>query len=378
MPMNHRPSSPAARISSSGGGSFFSIVSLTRLQYGLSSTVKPWLPHQTTSPLLTTKLARPALTSLTISRATQSPPCSRNIVRCTPGRSLTSSTEASVTQPLSTVSVITSVLVMNGITTWISSLVSGSKIIFTSRFTTSSATRSGMTRPNISTKSFTRSGWPAFSGRYIIGRVSPTAAKEKPPCAEAVSARAGLARSGADNAGNAARAESKVRRSTPAEAANGMFVSFRSLKMLISFGTVRLQVPVILAPLVAGQAAGGDAGDLAGSVEAEQQARRIAAREDEFQDGESLISILLGLHDFGPKRRGSVAVEVVRYARHRLVGHLRRKGGRILRAVGPASHHLGEPAYCPRRSGRIRSLPGGLRLVGAGFGHRTGRKHGDQ
>src|SRR5208337_595293 len=199
--MNHRPSSPAARISSSGGGSFFSMVSLTRLQYGLSSTVKPWLPHQTTSPLLMTKLARPALTSLTISRATQSPPCSRNIVRCTPGRSLTSSTDASVTQPLSTVSVITSVLVMNGITTWISSFVSGSKIIFTSLFTTSSATRSGMTRPNISTKSFTRSGSPAFSGRYIIGRVSPTAAKEKPllvGCGAAAEqeAPAGVIRSG--------------------------------------------------------------------------------------------------------------------------------------------------------------------------------------
>src|SRR5271165_2945285 len=138
MPMNQRPSSPAARISSSGGGSFFSMVSLTRFQYGLSSTVNPWLPHQTTSPLLMTKLARPALTSRTISRATQSPPCSRNIVRCTPGRSFTSSTDASVTQPLSTVSVITSVLVMNGMTTWISSLVSGSKIIFTSLFTTSS------------------------------------------------------------------------------------------------------------------------------------------------------------------------------------------------------------------------------------------------
>ena len=47
-----------------------------------------------------------------------------------------SSTEASVTQPLSTVNVMTSVLVMNGMTTLMSSLVTGSKIIFTSFFTT--------------------------------------------------------------------------------------------------------------------------------------------------------------------------------------------------------------------------------------------------
>ena len=48
---------------------------------------------------------------------------------------------------------MTSVLVMNGMTIWMSSLVTGSKVIFTSFFTTSSATFSGMTRPNISTNS---------------------------------------------------------------------------------------------------------------------------------------------------------------------------------------------------------------------------------
>ena len=62
--------------------------------------------------------------------------------------------------------------------TLISSLVTGSKIIFTSLFTTASATFSGMTRPNISTNSLLRSGWPSLYGRYIIGRVSPTAANE--------------------------------------------------------------------------------------------------------------------------------------------------------------------------------------------------------
>ena len=50
------------------------MVSFTRFQYGLSVTVRPWFPHQTTSPLLTTNLARPDWTSFTISRATQSPP----------------------------------------------------------------------------------------------------------------------------------------------------------------------------------------------------------------------------------------------------------------------------------------------------------------
>ena len=50
------------------------MVSFTRFQYGLSVTVRPWFPHQMTSPLLTTNLARPDLTSFTISRATHSPP----------------------------------------------------------------------------------------------------------------------------------------------------------------------------------------------------------------------------------------------------------------------------------------------------------------
>src|SRR5208283_2763210 len=181
-----------------------------------------------------------------------------------------------------------SVLVMNGMTTWISSLVSGSKIIFTSLFTTSSAIRSGITSPNISTKSFTRSGSPALSGRYIIGRVSPTAAKEKPPCAEAVSAPAGLASSGADNAGNAARAESKVRRSTPAEAENRMFVSSRFLQMFISFGIARSQVRVILVMLVARQAAVGDAGDLAGSVEKPGQRGQAGQRGEHDAAAEAL------------------------------------------------------------------------------------------
>jgi hypothetical protein len=140
-------------------------VSLKRFQYGLSSIVRPWLPHQTMSPLLTTKRARPACTFLTISFATQAPPLSLKIVRCTPGSSLVSSTEASVTQPLSTVSVITSVLLSKGIMTWMSSLVTGSKIIFTSLATTSSATFSGRTRPNISTNSLTKSGLPPFIGR---------------------------------------------------------------------------------------------------------------------------------------------------------------------------------------------------------------------
>src|SRR4029434_3026396 len=178
--MNHRPSSPAAFISASGGGNCFSMVSFTRFQYGLSFTVRPLLPHQTTSPLLTTNRARPERTSLTISRATQSPPLNRNIVRCTPGRSFTSSTEASAIQPLSTVNVMTSVWVMNGMMILMSSLVAGSKIIFTSFCTTASATFSGMTKPNISTNNLTRSGLLPLGGRYIIGRESPTATNEKP------------------------------------------------------------------------------------------------------------------------------------------------------------------------------------------------------
>src|ERR1700761_9241908 len=126
------------------------------------------------------------------------------MVRCTPGSSFTSSTDASVTQPLSTVSVMTSVLDANGMIILISSFVTGSKIIFTSFATTASATLSGMTSPNISTKNLLRSGCPFFNGRYIIGRVSPTAANEKPPpvgggaCAVAVST---LATSGAATTG---------------------------------------------------------------------------------------------------------------------------------------------------------------------------------
>ena len=78
-----------------------------------------------------------------------------------------------MTHPLSSVSVMTSVLLSNGMMTLMSSFVTGSKIIFTSFFTTSSAIFSGMTRPNISTNSLTRSGWPSLGGRYIIGRESP-------------------------------------------------------------------------------------------------------------------------------------------------------------------------------------------------------------
>ena len=78
-----------------------------------------------------------------------------------------------MTQPLSTVKVMTSLLVMNGMMTWMSSLVTGSKISFTSFFTSSSATFSGMTRPNSSTNGLLTSGWPSFKGRYIIGRESP-------------------------------------------------------------------------------------------------------------------------------------------------------------------------------------------------------------
>ena len=68
---------------------------------------------------------------------------------------------------------MTSVLLSNGMMTLMSSLVTGSKIVFTSLFTTASATFSGMTKPNISTNSLVRSGWPSLYGRYIIGRESP-------------------------------------------------------------------------------------------------------------------------------------------------------------------------------------------------------------
>ena len=91
-----------------------------------------------------------------------------------------------MTQPLSTVKVMTSVLLMNGMMIRMSSLVAGSKISFTSFFTTSSATFSGRTSPNISTKSLVRSGWPSFGGRYIIVRESPYAANENPAAGGAV------------------------------------------------------------------------------------------------------------------------------------------------------------------------------------------------
>src|SRR5215475_352184 len=92
-----------------------------------------------------------------------------------------SSTDASVTHPLSSVIVMTSDLDSNGMTTLISSLVTGSKIIFTSLFTTSSASLGGITKPNISTKSWLSSDCPSLYGRYIIGRESPYTANEKAP-----------------------------------------------------------------------------------------------------------------------------------------------------------------------------------------------------
>src|SRR5277367_3608248 len=55
--------------------------------------------------------------------------------------------------------------------------------------------------------------------------------------------------------------------------------------------------------LVPREAAKRDAGDFACRVEAENQARRVAAREDEFQDREGLIALLRGLHDFSAQRR---------------------------------------------------------------------------
>jgi hypothetical protein len=105
---------------------------------------------------------------------------------------------------------------MNGMMTWRSSLVAGSKIIFTSRFTTSSATFSGMTRPNISTNNRTRSGCPSLTGRYIIGRESPQAAKENPFFSAVGCAFGALGRTTPARAAVAARVESKPRRLTPA------------------------------------------------------------------------------------------------------------------------------------------------------------------
>ena len=57
------------------------------------------------------------------------------------------------------------------------SLVLGSKIIFTSRFTTSSATLSGMTSPNISTNKRTRSGCPSLD-RQVHHRPGVAARRE--------------------------------------------------------------------------------------------------------------------------------------------------------------------------------------------------------
>src|SRR5262245_46903262 len=142
--------------------------------------------------------------SLTISRATQSPPLNRNIVRWTPGRSFTSSTDASVIQPLSTVNVMTSVLVMNGMMIVMSSLLAGSKIIFTSFCTTSSAIFSGMTKPNISTNNLTRSGLLPLGGRYIIGRESPTATNEKPGAGFLAAVSFSAAAAGPATSGNTA------------------------------------------------------------------------------------------------------------------------------------------------------------------------------
>src|SRR5262249_61334306 len=104
----------------------FNTSSYTSRQYGFSEGVGPCLPHQTMSPVLSMNLALPRWTSFTTSWATHSPPCNRNIVRRKPGSSFTSSTDASVTQPLSTVNVLTSLFVSNGMTIWTSSSVDGS------------------------------------------------------------------------------------------------------------------------------------------------------------------------------------------------------------------------------------------------------------
>src|SRR5262249_32163932 len=94
---------------------------------------------------------------------------------------------------------------------------SGSKNIFTSRFTTSLATRSGRTRPNISTNSRTRSGRPSLYGRYIIGRESPQAANEKAPLKGVSAACAAPACTAAGQTGSAAVPVSSPRRSRRGE-----------------------------------------------------------------------------------------------------------------------------------------------------------------
>src|SRR5207248_4037710 len=80
-----------------------------------------------------------------------------------------------------------------------------------------SAIFSGMTTPNISMKNLLRSGCPSFKGRYIIGRVSPTAANEKPPpggsgAPGVVVCACALATNGKGRAGRAASAPRTRRR----------------------------------------------------------------------------------------------------------------------------------------------------------------------
>src|SRR6516162_1960895 len=123
---NTRPSIPAFFISSSGGGNCCNTSLSTSVQYGLSDGLSPCLPHHTKSPVFKRNVAFPVLMSLTTSRATHWPPSNRNIVRRTPGNSFMSSTEAEVIQPLSTVSVVTSLWVSKGMTTCTSSRVDGS------------------------------------------------------------------------------------------------------------------------------------------------------------------------------------------------------------------------------------------------------------
>ena len=117
---------------------------------------------------------------------------------------------------------MTSDLDSNGITTLTSSLVTGSKIIFTSLFTTASAIFSGMTSPNISTNNWLSSGCPSLYGRYIIGRESPYTANEK----AADGACWAIAAHGA-KAGSSAKIESRTRRLIPKREEIGfMILSF--------------------------------------------------------------------------------------------------------------------------------------------------------
>jgi hypothetical protein len=112
--------------------------------------------------------------------------------------------------------------------------------------------------------------------------------------------------------------------------------------------------------LVPREAAKRDADDFACGVDAEKQARRVAAREDKFQDREGLIALLCRLHDFGAQRGRSVPVEVMRYSRHRLVGHLGSESLGILRAIGPAG--LISVIQCNAqvvRSARVYAATGG-------------------